>query len=61
MGIRKKTGRSWNSVCRDCIHFAGDRCRKTGKAVQAQDCFAAVCRDFQNRNERQNYKPGRIK
>lgn len=39
--------RSWDSVCADCVHFAGDRCERTLRAAAPQDSIAAICRWYE--------------
>lgn len=43
----EKNGRSWDSVCGECVHFSANRCAHTRRAAAARDSIAAVCRWYE--------------
>ena len=48
--------RTWDSVCRDCIHFCRNQCNKGETPAGPQDSIAAICREYEGRSiQKQNY------
>lgn len=38
--------RTWDSLCRDCIHFTDGSCDAGYITSGEEDCIAAICKGF---------------